>query len=235
MKGLKRTLVRGAVFVLLGAMVNIVVAWLLALRLPPGLGSTESIQSSTECFSVYAQFQVGDVRLCALTPSFASWFRPVTWGELAEALPHASRFRDADWVNNHVRAGAAASQIQLMEHLHGWPLLSMSGWAVATFASTAAAAAPPQVEWHGLYEIGPLPGMPTFFRVFLIRPLWPGFLLNTLFYAAILAALFFVPVQVRRTLRRRRGRCIACNYDRRGFPDAPCPECGHCEACGGLS
>ena len=27
--------------------------------------------------------------------------------------------------------------------------------------------------------------------------------------------------------RRRRGRCPACNYDRRGLgPDAPCPECG---------
>jgi len=60
-----------------------------------------------------------------------------------------------------------------------------------------------------------------------IDPVLPGFLLNTLFYAAILALpLGFFPI--RRRLRARRGRCPGCGYDRTGFSDlaAPCPECG---------
>jgi hypothetical protein len=63
-------------------------------------------------------------------------------------------------------------------------------------------------------------------RAIPLRPIWSGFLVNTLFYAAILAVLFLAPERTRRTLRRRRGRCITCNYDRRGIPDGPCPECG---------
>jgi hypothetical protein len=52
----------------------------------------------------------------------------------------------------------------------------------------------------------------------------PGFLLNTLFYAAILALpLSFFPL--RRRLRARRGRCPKCNYDLAGLA-GPCPECG---------
>ncbi|MFG0283573.1 MAG: hypothetical protein ACF8R7_04060 [Phycisphaerales bacterium JB039] len=51
-----------------------------------------------------------------------------------------------------------------------------------------------------------------------------GFLLNTLFYAAIVALpLSFFPL--RRRLRARRGRCPKCNYDLAGL-DGPCPECG---------
>ncbi|MGI9013440.1 MAG: hypothetical protein ACR2GY_04230 [Phycisphaerales bacterium] len=59
-----------------------------------------------------------------------------------------------------------------------------------------------------------------------LRPIFPGFIINTLFYALIwfgaLAACGFA----KRTLRTRRGRCIECNYDLRGDFDAGCPECG---------
>jgi hypothetical protein len=57
-----------------------------------------------------------------------------------------------------------------------------------------------------------------------LTPVLPGFLLNTLFYAAVLRVpLMFFPL--RRWRRRRRGRCVECNYDLTGI-DAPCPECG---------
>ena len=60
-----------------------------------------------------------------------------------------------------------------------------------------------------------------------LLPLWPGFLMNTLFYALLLFVAWRTPIFVRRTLRRRRGRCIRCGYDRRGLdPHAACPECG---------
>lgn len=60
-----------------------------------------------------------------------------------------------------------------------------------------------------------------------LLPLWPGFLINSIFYAFFLFALVRVPRVARRALRRRRGRCASCGYDRSGLdPDAACPECG---------
>jgi hypothetical protein len=60
-----------------------------------------------------------------------------------------------------------------------------------------------------------------------VGPLWPGFALNTIFYAAIAWGLWQIPGAIRRRSRRRAGRCVRCGYDRTGLaPEAPCPECG---------
>lgn len=58
-----------------------------------------------------------------------------------------------------------------------------------------------------------------------IRPIWPGFLINTLFYAAILWLIFAGPFALRRTIRRRRGCCPAC-----GYPVGVSPRCTECGA-----
>jgi hypothetical protein len=55
-------------------------------------------------------------------------------------------------------------------------------------------------------------------------PLWPGFALNTLFYASLLGLLFLGPGRLRRYLRGRRGLCPACAYP---VGEGPvCTECG---------
>ena len=60
-----------------------------------------------------------------------------------------------------------------------------------------------------------------------LLPLWPGFLINTLFYALLLFLAWRTPIFARRTLPRRRGRCVGCGYDREGLGTrAACPECG---------
>ena len=61
-------------------------------------------------------------------------------------------------------------------------------------------------------------------RVVPFRLLWPGFAINTFFYAAILW-LPFAPFQLRRHLRVKRGLCIKCGYDLRKTSGG-CPECG---------
>ncbi len=57
-----------------------------------------------------------------------------------------------------------------------------------------------------------------------LRPVFPGFLINTLFYALPLWLLFFAPFTARRTIRRRRGRCAKCAYPVGTSP--VCTECG---------
>lgn len=60
--------------------------------------------------------------------------------------------------------------------------------------------------------------------------LWPGFLLNMLFWSIVIAAPWwlragFVSLRARR--RRQAGRCPKCGYMRSGIAaEAPCPECG---------
>lgn len=64
-------------------------------------------------------------------------------------------------------------------------------------------------------------------RAIPLRPIWPGFLLNSAAFASLLFLVLRAPRAVRRAIRRRRGRCGACGYDRAGLaPHAACPECG---------
>lgn len=60
-----------------------------------------------------------------------------------------------------------------------------------------------------------------------IAPVWPGFAANTAVYGALAWFPWFVCVKARRVLRKRRGLCAGCGYDLRGLGDgAVCPECG---------
>jgi hypothetical protein len=61
-----------------------------------------------------------------------------------------------------------------------------------------------------------------------LHPIWPGFAINTLFYAAVLWVLFSAPFALRKWRRIRRGLCPKCGYDLRNRPSdsAVCPECG---------
>lgn len=57
-------------------------------------------------------------------------------------------------------------------------------------------------------------------------PVWPGFAVNTAIYGVLIWLVGFGPFALRRTLRRRRGRCVRCGYDVAGL--TKCPECGAC-------
>ena len=55
---------------------------------------------------------------------------------------------------------------------------------------------------------------------------WPGFAINTAFYAVALWLLFAAPLALRRRRRIKRGLCPKCAYDLRGTQTGVCPECG---------
>jgi hypothetical protein len=59
-------------------------------------------------------------------------------------------------------------------------------------------------------------------------PLSRGIVVNSALYAVIWAAVLFACRSARTRFRRRRSRCIVCNYDLGALPPgSPCPECGH--------
>jgi hypothetical protein len=58
------------------------------------------------------------------------------------------------------------------------------------------------------------------------RPLWPGFAINTIFYAAILGMPFILRGPVRRFIRIRHHRCPACGYEIAEGVGPRCSECG---------
>ena len=58
------------------------------------------------------------------------------------------------------------------------------------------------------------------------RILWPGVIINTVFYALLLRLLFSAPGRFRRMNRHKRGLCVKCGYDLSGTDHEACPECG---------
>lgn len=61
-----------------------------------------------------------------------------------------------------------------------------------------------------------------------VHPLWPGFIVNTLFWSSVLFALINTPrwivKAIRNHRRARRGVCLRCGYTLAGLTQ--CPECG---------
>jgi hypothetical protein len=63
-----------------------------------------------------------------------------------------------------------------------------------------------------------------------LRPIWPGLLGNTAFYALLWAALWYAVAVPRRFVREvarvRSGQCVRCGYDLGYDFQSGCPECG---------
>jgi len=233
----KRRLITLGVLLLLGAVVNVAVAWGLAMVKRPvasyeRTGQYRSRDKNPDLVMEQVEW-AGYSRLTWVggLPNFEG--APGTdllmamgedWRPKAVFPPTWSRI---DWHNR----GSPESLVLAIESATGWPQLTMASFGFLEshgirieLASQSGLALD---QWTESFETP---------RIIPLRPIWPGFAINTLFYAAVCWMLFAVPGVLRRKRRRRRGRCVHCGYDLRGHasadPTAPsepstaCPECG---------
>jgi hypothetical protein len=118
--------------------------------------------------------------------------------------------------------GARGPTIEALVTRAGWPMYAGIGGRLLKTGSMD--------EVRGAFSLGSFRGAPWLPRDLPYRPIWPGFAINTLFYAAILWLLFAAPFALRRRRRIKRGLCPACGYDLRGRASDShanlCPECG---------
>ncbi|MDY7107705.1 MAG: hypothetical protein SYC29_03620 [Planctomycetota bacterium] len=218
---MKRWILTIFLFLLLGAIVNVAVAWTLALVQRSRVviyGTTiryipkDALREP--CWNADVHHRPG-----------ACYIEGFAWNEVPaddeEDRPGwsitATRPTDRD----------VAQRVAIEEYARGWPMLShYCRWSCTRNS--------PYVLERGLW----VPGLAkrrcgNEGRVVPLAVIWPGFVVNTLFYAAVLWLLIPGPFVLRRMIRRKHGRCPKCGYDLRGQPPevgaAPgkaCPECG---------
>ena len=217
-----RIVIRAIVFLLLGAIVNIAVAWGCACRTETDDGSAADIDT---------------------------WLRPVPrdwpprpdygWnfaglGLYVMIVDGHGPEPDGHWVGDKYVGPWSPALYRFVWFRSGLPLQSMH-WCVYDMMPEARGTLD---HWpdrtHSLIESGlnPVPSLLhewqwKFQRRLPVAILWPGFAINTIFYAAILWLLFAGPGMLRRRRRRlKRGLCPHCAYDLRGIDSPRCPECG---------
>ncbi len=211
---MKRRLLIIAVFLLAGAVVNVAVAWWCAAR------SRTHEQPSVEHFESPLQ----------------DWFSANAPGD-GLRLEGRVGHRRGIGLDLHVMVGAdrdrrnrAKLRTECFRTNAGFPFLALGGvyWEVRGEIPkpwghsyiTSGAHLPEQFSTLANRHLG---------GVLPFRPIWPGFAINTLVYAVLLAALWlFIRVghfyAFRRVIRIRRGLCPACGYPM-GESDV-CSECG---------
>jgi len=250
---MKRRLTKIVLFLLLGAIVNVAVGWACAYWIVPYNGQV--LPSQNGIVQVY--FAVGESwprwifkELRQPGTSTLVWWdersdpRPVEFKKaLVTSLPNQYKQASPPLWSEVGPTPVASQQIEtwwgppIIECARGWPCLALANridlqrnattrkhriTKVGSGIPLETHHWPPQKPGMA-WSTGPIPER----AILPYRPIWPGFAINTVSYAAILW-LPFAPFVLRRSIRRKRGHCIKCGYDLRGTPGGggACPECG---------
>ena len=205
---MKRRLTKLVVFLLLGAILNVAVAWGSLLVFPPQSYYRNEVGMSSDATAKIVSAHFPSFRLVASECCYGTRTWRFGWVEIfgGGGVDHD----DGDTLPDYVRVDTYEA---------GWPSYGMAGRTLWE-------------DGQGRYEFALL--LPSWIRdrtgrllEFLpLGPIWPGFAINTIFYAAIVWMLWSSPFAARRMIRHKRGRCIKCGYDLRGDFSAGCPECG---------
>ena len=216
-KTFRRAFLRVLLFAAIGAAATVLVAWGFAIRAKP-----RQQAASDANVAISATLVISD-------PGWEG-FAPTQFAQHRELGVLARRFR---------QDGFGVSRM-LNVRLFGWPAPSMyaANWYRYVHRGQGSggqygitlASPPPAQGFGGASSIfTALQGTGAYAPPHLLptNPVWPGFAVNTAFYAALAFLLWSAPGFARRSSRRRRGRCVRCAYELAGV--AVCPECGRSE------
>jgi hypothetical protein len=212
----RRIALRVVVILLLGAFVNVAVAWGFALQLVIDQNDTD------EC-TVWNRMgrhpELDDRYWWGTAIARSGGMRVfLEWWEITDSTyPDSEPWKGPLWVQS-MMASYADEPIQetyLYFEFRGWPFLSL--YSVSDYDSNEDRTGIRIQDTSAPINANASHTLP-------IAMLWPGFAINTLFYAAILWLLFAAPFALRRRRRSKRGLCPKCAYPQ-GTSEV-CTECG---------
>ncbi len=237
----KRRLTKLVVFLLLGAIVNVAVAWGCALARPfPGDSWSDTLAAATGLYEPVATAWHWDDILSVDGRGVGWETRCLDF--LSERDDSVRRISDEPppRILASVNLPGESTDVFVVYSAAGWPFEVLNGAAVLDYDVDVEPYPALETWWCLLMPFGPTSGLwpvvpaseihvglaSGYQIVVPLRPIWPGVAINTLFYAAILWLLTLGPFTARRMIRRKRGHCIKCGYDLSHAEHEVCPECG---------
>ncbi len=210
--------------IILGGTITVLVAWANPTpRLSHGFRSAVVEQpdgSSWWCDTPYTSDPNPNARIWGVDPIPAEW--DLTPDELRQRLKSGDEGSRSlhlpDWAAFPEEIGESDPVWTVAS---GWPMRCLVGHPTDNAVS-------PSTTYFGPWDTrlggaGPW-AMPFAGLILPLRPLWPGFLVNTLFFTPLAWVALTAPRLLRHAVRQRRGLCPHCAYD---LGDSPtCPECG---------
>ncbi len=246
-----RRLTKLAVFLLLGAIVNVAVAWGLAIRPESRAPHRDSTLVGFDSyrwnepyrpnqFKTRVWYRIGAFRFTQEVRSIRTSrraVRPIEETEYRKLVPDWSEFASGEPIARYPQVfDARKNPVRYVEFVSGWPSYALRYYGPVFPPIPGSSGVPDYLYVNGYLQIVlPKPMIRKRYSNKLpFYPLWPGFLTNTIFYAAIVWMLWSSPFVVRHVIRRKRGRCTRCGYDLRGTSGGAsggggggvCPECG---------
>ncbi len=238
MWSMKRGIVRIVLCLVLGAMINVAVAWAFAWFVSqpyqdPQTGILDSRNYlmgfdnlDQPSWFVEAWWEIGSTQICSepwrqIEDDFGVAIRKTL---LALEPTGQLNFPSGVRPNQPVNTADQATIEPLVEDLRGWPLYSMRcSFSIRWLDSPSGGHTNSGIELEFRSDPGYVYGWMGA-RALPLRPIWSGFIINTLFYAALVWFAVPGPLALRRLLRARRGLCMKCAYPI--GTGAVCTECG---------
>ena len=237
---MKRWLAHIAICLLLGAITTIAGAWVLAGFMPIDGGNPMFVPKRKEI----AAWNANPPANVDSTPLMVSRSASpgvvvvqISGGRSNSDIAVTKVGKDGEvWGMRITSSGSSTIWDHVIIVQSGWPIAAFEGrrWDIGQPFTSALAVSDAMRRtpthnttiFHQTISIARTASGSREYRLLPWRPMWPGFAINTLFYAAILWLLFPGSLALRRFIRRKRRLCAACGYDLRGADHERCPECG---------